>query len=113
MARHPILETAVMDVLWDHGDWITVRQVRARLSREVAPTTVGTVLTRLHEKGRIERQSHGKGHQYRAVDTREQYVAARMEAQLEESQDRQVALLEFVDRLPPSDRSRLRRILRL
>jgi len=113
MARRPILETAVMDVLWEDEGWITANQIRTRLPREVAPTTVGTVLTRLYEKGRVERSLQGKGYRYRAVDTREQYVAARMEAELEVSQDRQVALLEFVDRLPQSDRSRLRRILGL
>ncbi len=102
-----------MDVLWNDDGWITPSQIRTSLSREVAPTTVGTVLTRLHEKGRVERRSHGKGYQYRAVDTREQYVAARMETELEASHDRHVALLEFVDRLPVSDRSRLRRILGL
>jgi predicted transcriptional regulator len=113
MARQPILETAIMDVLWNDGDWVAPSAVRKRLAREVAPTTVGTVLTRLHEKGRVERRKHGKGYQYRAVETREQYVASRMEAALEASQDRPLALLEFVDRLPPADRSRLRRILGL
>jgi predicted transcriptional regulator len=113
MARQPILETAIMDVLWDDGDWVPPTEVRKRLAREVAPTTVGTVLSRLHDKGWVERRKHGKGYRYRAVDTREQHVASRMEAALEASQDRPLALLEFVDRLPPADRSRLRRILGL
>lgn len=113
MARRPILENAVMDVLWDDGGWASPNQVRGRLSREVAPTTVGTVLTRLFEKGRVERRRQGKAFQYRAVDTREEHVASRMEEALEGSHDRPVALLEFVDRLPPDDRSRLRRILGL
>lgn len=113
MARRPILENAIMDVLWDDGGWATPGQVRLRLSREVAPTTVGTVLTRLHDKGRVERRRYGRGFQYRAVGTREEHVASRMEAALETSQDRPLALLEFVDRLPPDDRSRLRRILGL
>lgn len=113
MARRPILENAIMDVLWDDGGWATPIQVRDRLSREVAPTTVGTVLTRLHDKDRVDRRRRGKGFQYRAVGTREEHVASRMEAALEGSRDRPLALLEFVDRLPPDDRSRLRRILGL
>lgn len=113
MARRPILETAVMDLLWDEAGWLTPSEVRAGLSRDVAPTTVGTVLSRLHDKGRVERRKHGNGFQYRTVETREEHVAAQMEAALEGSQDRPVALLEFVDRLPPDDRSRLRKILGL
>lgn len=113
MARRPILETAVMDLLWDDHGWLTPSEVRTRLSRDVAPTTVGTVLSRLCDKERVERRKHGNGFQYRAVETREEYVASRMEAALEGSQDRPVALLEFVDRLPPDDRSRLRKILGL
>jgi predicted transcriptional regulator len=109
VARQPILETAIMNVLWDDGDWVAPGEVRKRLTREIAPTTVSTVLTRLHEKGWVERRKHGKGFRYRTVDTREQH----MEAALEASRDRPLALLEFVDRLPPADRSRLRRILGL
>lgn len=113
MARRPILETAVMDLLWDEGSWLTPGEIRTRLSRDVAPTTVSTVLSRLHDKGRVKRRKHGNGFQYGAVETREEYVASRMEAALEGSRDRPVALLEFVDRLPPDDRSRLRKILGL
>lgn len=102
-----------MDLLWDEGAWLTPGEVRDRLTREVAPTTVGTVLSRLHEKGRVTRRKHGSGFQYRAVETREEHVASRMEAALEGSHDRPMALLEFVDRLPPDDRSRLRKILGL
>jgi predicted transcriptional regulator len=102
-----------MDVLWDADTWLTPREVRAGLSRDVAPTTVGTVLSRLLEKGRVERRKHGSGFQYQAVETREEHVASIMEAALEGSRDRPVALLEFVDRLPANDRSRLRKILGL
>ncbi len=100
-----------MNLLWDANSWLTPGQVRERLDRDVAPTTVGTVLSRLHDKGRLERRKHGIAYEYRAAETREEHVASRMEAALEGSQDRPRALLEFVDRLPPDDRSRLRRIL--
>jgi len=100
-----------MDVLWDDGGWMTTIEVRGRLNRDVAPTTVGTVLTRLRAKARLERRQRGKSFEYRAAGTREEYVASRMEEVLDLSQDRRVALLEFVDRLPADDRSRLRRLL--
>lgn len=111
MARRPILENAVMEVIWDADEWITTAHVRVRLDRPIAPTTVGTVLSRLHGKGRLQRRKVGKGFAYRATRTREEHIAALMEAALEASQDRPLALLEFVDRLAPDDRSLLRRIL--
>lgn len=99
--------------MWDDGGWLTPGDLRSALYRDVAPTTMGTVLSRLHEKGRLERRKRGNGFQYRAVDTREENVASRMENALQGSRDRRLALLEFVDRLPDDDRSRLRRILGL
>lgn len=111
MARRPVLETAVMDLLWDRDAWLTTNEVRTALGQTVAPTTIGTVLARLHNKGRVERRARGRGFEYRGVGTREEYVASRMEEALKISSDRRLALLEFIDRLPPDDRSRLRRIL--
>lgn len=100
-----------MDVLWDDGGWMTTVEVKGRLDRDVAPTTVGTVLTRLHAKARLERRQRAKSFEYRAAATREEFVASRMEEVLDMSHDRRVALLQFVDRLPADDRSRLRRLL--
>lgn len=112
MARSPILENAVMDIVWEQGEWMTPNEVRNALAREMAPTTVATVLTRLHTKGRVERRPRGKAFEYRATQTREEYVASVMEDALDKSHDRPLALLEFIDRLPDDDQRRLRRILR-
>lgn len=112
MARRPVLENAVMNALWDQDGWLTPSQVRARMTQQIAPTTIGTVLTRLQHKGRVERRPRGKAYQYRPTQTREEYVAAQMDSALGSSHDRSVALLEFIDRLPDDDRSFLRRILR-
>lgn len=101
-----------MDRLWDSGAWLIPREVRAKLERAVAPTTVATVLTRLHDKGRVDRRSRGKAYEYRARQSREEYVASIMEKALERSHDRPLALLEFIDRLPDDDRSRILRILK-
>lgn len=112
MARRPVLENAVMDVVWESQGWLTTAEVRAGLSREVAATTVGTVLARLHKKGRLQRRERGRSIEYRAAESREEFVASRMEDALNVSRDRRVALLEFVDRLSPEDRSRLAKLLR-
>jgi predicted transcriptional regulator len=46
------LERAIMDVLWDAVEPLTVRQVGLRLTnRDLAHTTVMTVLDRLAKKG--------------------------------------------------------------
>lgn len=101
-----------MDLLWDSGEWLIPMEVRARLERVVAPTTVATVLSRLHNKSRVDRRRRGKAFEYRARQSREEYVASVMESALDRSHDRRLALLEFIDRLPADDRSRLRRMLK-
>ena len=41
------LERAVLEVLWDHGGWLTPGEVGTRLDLDLAYTTVVTVLRRL------------------------------------------------------------------
>jgi predicted transcriptional regulator len=51
------LERAIMDVLWDTNSSLTVREVSARLTeRNLAHTTVMTVLDRLAKKGFARRE---------------------------------------------------------
>ena len=114
MARRPMgqLESAVMDVLWDHNGWLTPGEVHELLpgSDDRAYSTVLTILIRLYKKGRLERQRDGKAHAYRPVETREEYTAKRMSELLANS-DRPTALVHFVSGLSASDRSQLRRAL--
>jgi predicted transcriptional regulator len=117
MARRPTgeLEGAVMDALWERGGWLTPGEVHAVLERqgyELAYTTVMTVLVRLWQKQRVQRQRDGRAYAYHPVITREQYVAARMEEVLEAARDRSAALGHFLDTLGPADRVQLRRLLR-
>ena len=61
MNRLGELERAIMDVLWDSVEPLTVRQVGLRLTnRELAHTTVMTVLDRLAKKGFARRQRDGR-----------------------------------------------------
>jgi predicted transcriptional regulator len=112
VARRPVLESAVMDMLWERDDWMTPTEVQVRLVGGKARTTVGTVLSRLHQKGRVQRRKAGNGFEYRAVVAREEYVASMMSEALDSSRDRPLALLEFIDHLPDEERTLLRRILR-
>jgi len=107
------LETAVMDVLWDSGGPLTPAEVRATLADQhaLAYTTVMTILVRLWRKGRLERERTGRAYAYRAVRTREEYVAARMGEVLVGVADRPKALGYFFHALDPSDRAQLERLL--
>lgn len=113
MARRPILEEAIMAVLWDAPDWLTPREVRHQLNRErpIAYTTVTTVLVRLKKKNRVERVRRGKAYAYRAIQTRAEYAALRMEELLHAAGDRSVALSHFIENLSLSERKDLQRML--
>lgn len=103
-----------MDVLWDRGGWLTPGEVHEVLSAErpLAYNTVMTILVRLWEKGRLERQRDGRAYAYRPVRTREEHAAAGMGELLLGARDRPVALSHFVEDLSESDRAQLRRMLR-
>jgi predicted transcriptional regulator len=68
------LESAVMDRIWKRGP-ATVRDVVDDLvrSRDLAYTTVMTVMVRLHAKGLLARERTGKNYVYRAAFTREEH----------------------------------------
>ena len=108
------LETAVMEVLWDRGGWLTPGEVHEVLARErpLAYTTVMTVLVRLWQKGRLRRERDGRAYAYQAVLSREEHVAQRMGEVLVAAADRAQALAFFLKSLRPSDRTQLRRMLK-
>jgi predicted transcriptional regulator len=107
------LEAAVMNVLWERGGWVTPGEVHEVLStdRALAYTTVMTILVRLCEKERLERQRDGRAFAYRPLQTREEYAATKMGEDLRRAGDRPAALSYFVNTLSPADRAQLRRML--
>jgi predicted transcriptional regulator len=107
------LEAQVLDVLWDAPGHLTPTEVGARLpgDTELAYTTVMTVLTRLFEKGVLERERRGRAWAYAPVLGREEHTAERMNDILRGADDRSAALARFVDRMTPAERARLRRLL--
>ena len=68
------LERAVMERVWKQGP-VTVRDIVVELgrSRDLAYTTVMTVMVRLHAKGLLERELNGKTYVYRASFTRDEH----------------------------------------
>jgi len=100
------LEREVMTQLWNAGEPLTVRQVHERLSRdrELAYTTVMTVLDRLAKKGVVTQQRADRAYRYAPAQTREEMTAALMLDALSSSPDgatRDAALAHFVGRLSP------------
>jgi predicted transcriptional regulator len=90
------LERAIMDVLWETDVSLTVREVSARLpDRNLAHTTVMTVLDRLAKKGFARRQRDGRAWRYCPSATREAYVAELMLTALDQTGDRTAALTRF------------------
>ena len=107
------LETAVMEVIWTRGP-STVREVLGGLQRTPAPayTTVLTVMTRLTEKGLLERTRFGKVDIYRATSDREEFgrrvAAATVRGLVNEFGE--VALAQFAAALQDADPARLARL---
>jgi BlaI family transcriptional regulator, penicillinase repressor len=91
------LERAIMDVLWETDtSLLTVREVSVRLSeRNLAHTTVMTVLDRLAKKGFARRERDGRAWRYCPAATRETYVTELMLTALDQTGDRTAALTRF------------------
>jgi len=106
------LERAIMDVLWEAPEPLTVRQVSGQLTeRDLAHTTVMTVLDRLAKKGFARRERDGRAWRYRAAESREAYVTELMLNALDQTGDRQAALARFVRSVSGAEARALRRAL--
>jgi predicted transcriptional regulator len=74
------LEQAVMDILWNRPDPLSVRDVHELLAheRDLAYTTVMTVLDRLAKKGFVVRNLDGRAWLYRPANSRASQIASEM-----------------------------------
>ena len=69
------LERQVMDIVWQN-DRVRVQDVRSRLGRPVAYTTVMTTLDRLFKKGLLQRVREGRAFVYHPAMSRKDLEAA-------------------------------------
>lgn len=112
MAGRGELERAIIDVLWDARGPLTARAVSDALpGRDLAVTTVLTVLARLEAKGLVRRMRDGRAHTYEAVADREEHTATLMRQVLDTAGDRDDALARFVGAVSAEDAEALRRAL--
>ncbi|GAA2699965.1 BlaI/MecI/CopY family transcriptional regulator [Actinoplanes palleronii] len=97
------LEREVMTQLWDASEPLTVRQVHDLLSRnrDLAYTTVMTVLDRLAKKKLVVQQKADRAYKYAPAQSREEMTAALMFDALSATPDRDAALAYFLGQLPP------------
>lgn len=107
------LEATVMERVWNAADPMTVRAVLESLQqdRQIAYTTVMTVMDNLHSKGFLTRERTGRAYAYRAARPREEYEAGLMEDVLAGSADRTATLLHFVEKISPDELAELRALL--
>ena len=103
-----------MDHLWSSTEPQTVRQVHDALSsrRELAYTTVMTVLQRLTKKKLVTQLRTDRAHRYAASFAREELVADLMfDALAQAESSREAALVHFVERVGADEAEALRRAL--
>jgi len=108
------LERSVMERLWGAPEPQSVREVHLALTqdRELAYTTVMTVLERLAKKGLVRREREGRAYLYLPERTRDELVADVMHTALESNaDDRTAALVAFVSRVSPAEASAMREAL--
>src|SRR5215470_1260088 len=67
------LELEIMHVLWETGP-ANVQTVQQKLPRELAYTTVQTMLNILHRKGKVKRALKDRAYFYRPAVSRSQVV---------------------------------------
>ena len=107
-----------MEQLWRGGE-ATVRSVMNELNsdapRDRAYTTYMTTMARLHKKGLLQRRREGKTDLYAPVHSRDQYMAMRARAEVNEVISRygDAALSHFAEQMAELDPDRRRALQRL
>ena len=113
------LERRVMDALWDSASPLTAIELRDSLAvrdhhgpgKELAITTILTVLSRLENKGLVARERASRPHRYRTVTARDVYTAELMHQVLGGAHDREAVLSRFVGQVSAAEAVTLQRIL--
>lgn len=106
------LESAVMKLLWAADGPLSVRQVVERLhERELAYTTVATVLDKLHRKEWVQRDRIGRVWYYLPTVEPSEHAAHLMREALADSTSPRATFLKFVDEISADEAEMLREML--
>ncbi len=104
------LEAQVMEIVWSKGE-VTIRDIydTVRKKRDLAYTTVMTVVHNLHKKGLLNQRKDGNAHFYTAHQSRSQFVRSRvaeaLDALLEDFTE--PAMAHLAERLSKTDSTQL------
>lgn len=105
------LEAEVMTVLQRAGQPLNAADVQSLLTRDLAYTTVVTILSRMYGKGLLTRAKEGRAYRYAPVSDEPGLVARRMHRTMAGETDREAVLARFVDSLSDQDERLLRELL--
>lgn len=113
MRRLGELERSVMNVLWDAPEPVSVRGVLEALGeRDLAYTTIMTVLDRLGTKEMVRRERDGRAFLYSPALSRDAATSELLHAALDEAgADRTAALVHFAKTVDPAEAEALRAAL--
>ncbi len=108
------LEAVIMQLVWDHGGPVTVRELfeELRQERAIAYTTVMSTMDNLHRKGWLSRVKEGKAYRYAATASREEYSARLMREALAGGGDTEAVLNHFVSEMDGDESEVLRAVVR-
>lgn len=113
------LESDVMEIIWQSKGPISVRIVTQSLQkkRQIAYTTVMTIMGRLVEKGLLKRKESGKAYIYQPVYSKDRFLT-RVSRQIIKNfianfGDTAIAhFAEELNRLTPTKRKELKKLLK-
>jgi predicted transcriptional regulator len=112
MATLGELERSIMEQLWATPESLTAYDLlELKPERQLAPTTMLTVLSRLEKKGFVARSRDARPHRYAAAATREEHMADLMHEVLGGASDRTAVLERFVGQVSAAEAETLRRLL--
>ena len=108
------LEAEVLGILREASGPLSPGEVRQQVAAgqrgELSYSTVVTIVSRLHDKGLLDRQRAGRGFTYTPVDEAS-LAASRMSQALGSGTDRDAVLTRFASGLSGRDARLLRRLL--
>ncbi len=114
------LETQIMQIVWETNQPVSVGNIAEVINRKrnIAYTTVMTVMGRLLEKGLLKRTFYGKGYVYRPAYSREVFLTKSAKQIIRNfmSSFGEVAIAHFseeIKNIKPSKRRQLIRFIKL
>ena len=107
------LEAVIMQLVWDHGGPVTVRELFDGLQQEraIAYTTVMSTMDNLHRKGWLAREKEGKAYRYTATASQAEYSARLMQEALADGGNTEAVLSHFVAQMDGAESEALRAVV--